>query len=64
LAEEKIAARKRAAYQEAAKNLARVKEVLVSNDRAEDWSHLIAELRQRCKNLRALREELNELGQS
>ena len=62
LAEEKIAARQRAAYQEAARYLARVKEVLVSNDRAGDWSHLIAELRQTYKNLRALREELDALG--
>jgi hypothetical protein len=62
LAEEKIAARQRAAYQEAARYLARVKDVLVSNDRAGDWSHLIAELRQTYKNLRALREELDALG--
>ena len=62
LAEEKIAARQRAAYQEAARHLARVKEVLVANDRAEDWSHQITELRQTYKNLRALREELDALG--
>jgi hypothetical protein len=62
LAENRIAARQRNAYREAATYLARVKNVLEANDRAEEWSRLIAELRQQFKNLRALREELDALG--
>lgn len=62
LADEKIAARQRSAYQEAATYLARIRHVFEAADRAEEWPSLIAELRQQFKNLRALREELDALG--
>jgi hypothetical protein len=62
LADEKIAARQRSAYQEAATYLARIKQVFEAAGRAEEWPSLIAELRQQFKNLRALREELDALG--
>jgi uncharacterized Zn finger protein len=62
LAERRIAARDRVNYQEAARHLVRVKQVLETNDRAAEWPPLIGELRQQNKNLRALREELDALG--
>ena len=62
LAERRIAARERINYQEAARQLLRVKQVLETNDRAAEWPPLIGELRQQNKNLRALREELDALG--
>jgi uncharacterized Zn finger protein len=62
MAERRIAARERVNYQEAAKHLFRVKQVLEVRDRAAEWPPLIAELRQQNKSLRALREELDALG--
>jgi uncharacterized Zn finger protein len=54
--------RQRPYYQEAAKYLARVKALLEANGRTEEWTALIADLRDQHKRLRALREELDALG--
>ncbi len=61
LADHQIEARQRAHYHAAAKYLARVKQVLDAAGRTEEWTILIAELRQRHKTLRALQDELNQL---
>jgi uncharacterized Zn finger protein len=60
-AEREIAERKRPAYQEAAQYLAEAKRLLVANDRGDEWSTIITDLRQQYKTLRALREELDAL---
>jgi hypothetical protein len=60
-AEGMIGYRQRSSYQVAAGYLARVKEILVRGDRAEEWATLIGELRTTYKSLRALREELDAL---
>jgi len=62
LAERQIAQRGRQAYQAAATYLVRVMRILEGNGRAAEWQSFIAELRQRNKSLRALREELDALG--
>ncbi len=62
LAEDQIAQRGRPAYQTAANYLVRVMRVLEENGRASEWQSFIADLRQRNKSLRALREELDALG--
>ena len=62
LAEQQIAQRGRPAYQAAANYLVRVLRVLEGNGRAAEWQSFIADLRQRNKSLRALREELDALG--
>ena len=62
LAEQQIAQRGRPAYQAAANHLVRVMCILEGNGRAAEWQSLIADLRQRNKSLRALREELDSLG--
>jgi uncharacterized Zn finger protein len=62
LADQKIAARQRPSYQEAAKHLFRVKHVLEAAGRDQEWPPLISDLRQQNKTLRALREELDALG--
>src|SRR5215213_4996702 len=64
LAEEQIAQRGRSAYQVAANYLVRVMRILEGNGRAAEWQSFIADLRQRNKSLRALREELDSLGLS
>jgi uncharacterized Zn finger protein len=62
LAEQQIAQRGRPAYQAAANYLVRVMRILEGNGRAAEWQSFIADLRQRNKSLRALREELDALG--
>ena len=62
LAEQQIALRGRPAYQAAAAYLVRVMRILEGNGRAAEWQSFIADLRQRNKSLRALREELDALG--
>ena len=64
LAEQQIAQRGRHAYQVAATYLVRVMRILEGNGRAAVWQSFIADLRQRNKSLRALREELDVLGLS
>ena len=61
-AEAEIAARQRQAYQRAAGYLVRVMRTLEAHGRGEEWTALIAEIRERNKSLRALREELDALG--
>jgi uncharacterized Zn finger protein len=62
LAERQIAQRGRPAYQTAATYLVRVMRLLEGDGRAAEWQSFIADLRQRNKSLRALREELDALG--
>jgi hypothetical protein len=62
LAEQQIVQRGRPAYQVAANYLVRVMRILEGNGRAAEWQSFIADLRQRNKSLRALREELDALG--
>jgi uncharacterized Zn finger protein len=62
LADKRIAARQRPSYQEAARHLERVRHVLESTGRNEEWPPMIADLRQQYKTFRALREELDALG--
>lgn len=62
LAERMIDRRNRGAYQVAAGYLLQAKETLEGHDRQEAWQSLIADLRERHKTLRALREELDNLG--
>jgi uncharacterized Zn finger protein len=57
-----ITARGRGNYQAAAGYLARVKDLLQRTGQGEEWTSSIAELRQRNRTLRALREELDALG--
>ena len=64
LAERQIAQRGRPAYQTAATYLVQVMRVLEESGRAAEWQSFIADLRQRNKSLRALREELDALGLS
>jgi uncharacterized Zn finger protein len=64
LAEQQIAHRGRPAYQTAANYLVRMMRVLEVNGRTAEWQSFIADLRQRNKSLRALREELDALGLS
>jgi len=59
IAERLIEARQRPYYQEAAKTLVKAKKVLDKAGRGEEWAPRIADLRQRHKTLRALREELD-----
>ncbi len=54
-----IAHRERSSYREAAEYLARIKRLLETNERGDEWRQLIDELRTTHKSLRALRDELN-----
>lgn len=61
-AERRIELRQRSHYKIAAKHLARAKETLERHDREDEWKTLIDEVRTSNKTLRALREELDNLG--
>ena len=62
MADRAIERRQRPYYQDAAQYLARVKTLMETNGQAEEWTLLIAELRDQHRRLRALREELDALG--
>jgi uncharacterized Zn finger protein len=62
LGEQQITQRGRPAYQAAANHLVRVMRILEGNGRTAEWQSFIADLRQRNKSLRDLREELDALG--
>lgn len=61
LADREIEGRQRTTYRQAATYLERVKALLVRAGRDREWRDSIADLRQRHKSLRALREELDAL---
>lgn len=61
-ADDQIAGRNRPAYQQAASLLSKVWQLLDKTGRGEEWPSLISELRERNKNLPALRQELDALG--
>lgn len=61
-AERLIAQKKREAYAEAARHLARVRDLFDRTDRFDDWLAYRDDLRQRYRTLRALREEMESAG--
>jgi len=57
-----IRARGRGSYAQAAGYLQRVRDMLVRLGAGEEWTHLIAALREHHRRLRALQDELNRAG--